>query len=349
MSAAATDDPTSAIVGRSAAATAPANLTEDVTLGALASDNSSLTIDNMANDGTLELTGAGAGVEVVVTDAGEAGQTSNILNVILSDALSNGGIDVGSVKVNDVETVDVTVNDAVQDVNADGVDDTNAAHTIDVDGDSVITINVDGAGDVTLTTTSTVLEAVNATNLTGKLTYIATVAETVVTGGSGNDTLTANAHEVKLNGGNGNDTITVLAAKDKVVVDGGAGSDTFIIAGAASNKDSYAVFKNVGSGDIFDFGTLLVGDVGDFRQAEITLSEGATESSQAFMNQAIKDLAQHEMGWFEYGGNTFIVIDKSNNTDNFQDGSDVVIMLSGVFDLGTQATFNSTSDLLEII
>ncbi len=308
-----------------------------------------LTLDNMANDGTLELTTAGEGVNVIVTDAGEAGQTSNILNVVLSDSLTNGGIDVGSVVVNDVETINVKANDAVQDADEDGKDDTNAAHTIDVDGDSVITINVEGAGDVTLTTTSTVLETVNATNLTGKLTYNALVAETVVTGGSGADILVASANEVVINGGAGNDTITIAGNVDKVVVDGGAGSDTFIIAGAASNKDSYAVFKNVGSGDIFDFGTLLASDVTDFRQAKITLSQGATESSQAYLNQAVKDLAQHEMGWFQYGGNTFIVVDKSNSAAAFQDGTDVAIMLTGLVDLSTGATFNSTSDLLEII
>lgn len=331
-------------------APAPAAITPSVSQGGQGGVAAGeLTLTEMANNGTLELTGAGAVVNVSVTDAGKAGQTSNILNVIVSDALTNGGINVGSVVVDDVETINVKANDAVQDADKDGKDDTNAAHTIDVDGDSVITINVDGAGDVTLTTTSTVLEAVNATNLTGKLTYNALVAETVVTGGFGVDTLTASANQVVINSGAGNDRITIADNVDKVVVDGGAGSDTFIIAGAASNKDSYAVFQNVGSGDIFDFGTSLAGYVTDFRQTKITLSEGATESSQAYLNQAVKDLAQNEMGWFQYGGNTFIVVDKSNSTTAFQDGTDVVIMITGLVNLDTAATFNSTSALLEII
>ena len=330
--------------------TTTAKVTVNVTTqGAAAGTAPTLTLDNMANDGTLELTTAGAGVNVIVTDADEVGQTSNILNVILSDSLTNSGINVGSVVVDDVETVDVTANDAVQDANGDGVDDTNAAHTVDVKADSVKTINVDGAGDVTLTTTSTVLTTVNAASLTGKLAYNALVAKTVVTANTGNDILTASANEVTINAGAGNDTITIADNVDKVVVDGGAGVDTFIIAGAASNKDSYAVFKNVASGDIFDFGTSLAGDVSDFLETKITLSEGATESTQAFLNQAVKDLAQHEMGWFNYGGNTFIVVDKSNSATAFEDGTDVVVMITGTVNLSTGATFNSTSDLLEII
>lgn len=321
------------------------------TNGAAAGTTPALTLNNMADNGTVELTAAGAGVNVTVKDAGAAGATNNSLNVVISDALTAAGINVGAVVVDDVETVNVTANDTVQDANEDGKDDTNAAHTAAINGDAIKTINVAGAGDVTITTNSAVLEAVNAASLTGKLTYNATVADVVVTGGSAADALTVTADGVKVNAGEGNDVIAVAAGADLAVIDGGAGNDTFDINGAASNKDSYAVFNNVASGDVFDFAAFTVGK---FVAAKVTLATGATESTQAYLNQAVTNLAADEMGWFQYGGNTFVVIDKDGNggaadLTTFEDGTDVVIMIAGLKDLSTGASFNNTNDTLEII
>ena len=350
----------------SASADVVATVTTD-TQGADAGTTPTLTLDNMANDGTLELTTAGAGVNVTVKDADDntvAGYDNNTLNVIISDAITAGGIDVGSVVVNDVENVDITVNDAFTDtigttdeygvVIGDGDDDTDAAHTINVSADAVKTITVDGAGDVTLTVNATAttgtIETVNASALTGVLNYNALVAETVVTGGSAADILTASANEIEINGGAGNDQITVADDVDKVVVDGGEGNDTFFISGAATTIDNYAVFNNVASGDTFDFSGVANGE---FQATEIALSQGATLSTQSLIGEATKTLTEGDIGWFQYDGNTFIVanIDGNGgtaNVDTYEAGFDAVIMISGLVDLGTGASFNTSTDTLEI-
>lgn len=310
------------------------------TTGAAAGGAAGLTLDNMANDGTLELTTAGAGVIVTMDDAtGDA----DTFNIIVSDSLTITGINVGSVTVDDVETVDVTVADTVQDADENGIDDTNAAHTLTVDGDAVVTLNVTGAGDITLATTSTVLETVAASTLTGKLTYTASIADLVVTTGSGADVLTANADSVVLNGGNGANTFTVNAGADLVTLTGGTGVDTFNIAGASTTESTYATISAVTSGD-----TIKFTGADSFASAAITLSAGATVTSQALMDKAINDLGANDMGWFTYNGNTFIVMDAgANGAAGFVDNEDMVVMIAGTVDLST-ASYNATSNTIEI-
>lgn len=308
-----------------------------------------LTISNMANNGTIELKGANAGRKTTVEMAAASATT---LNVMIKD---QSGTDLGNLVVDDVETIAITTTDTFTDTTgaenefgeeiADGSDDAPSSATVQVTGDAVETVTVTGAGDLALTVTAAAtLTAVNASTMTGALTYTANVAEMTVTGGSAADNITVAANEVAVNGGDGADTITINAGVDLAVIDGGAGNDTFVIAGAASNKDSYAVFNNVASGDVFDFS-----GVSDFVAAKVTLATGATESTQAYLNQAITNLAAGEMGWFQYNGNTFVVLDNSGSTTTFQDGTDVVIMIAGLKDLSTGATFNATNDTLEII
>lgn len=328
------------------ATTAPALALNVTTQGAAASTAPGLTLDNMADGGTVELTTAGNGVIVNVTDADQAGQDSNVLNVVVSDSLTASGINVGTVEVDDVETVNINLADTFVDANEDGNDDTNAVSTIDVDADAATTINVAGDADTTLTLAagSTEVDLVDASSLTGILTFTAALADLVVNGGEGNDVLTVSANGIDIDAGAGDDTIYISDDADLVTISGGAGADTFVFASenAASNIDSYAVFDDVGSGDIFDFT-----GIGDFQVAEVELADGATESSQAYLNQAVKDLAHDDMGWFQFNGNTFIVVDRSD-TDAFVDGTDQAVMITGLVDLGTSASFNTTNDTLEI-
>lgn len=211
---------------------------------------------------------------------------------------------------------------------------------------------IDGDSNLTLSTTAALLTSVDASALTGVLAYTAGVASSTLKGGTAADTLTAGASSVTVYGNAGADTISVTDNMDLVKLYGGEGADKFDFNGAASNKDSYAVIKDIATGDKIDIkgvdanngGTV---DITDFNATAITLAEGATESSQAYLNQAIKTLAQGESGWFQYGGNTFIVADISNNANSYVDGTDFAVMLTGTFDLSA-ASFNATSDIIEI-
>lgn len=305
--------------------------------------SSLLTLENMANNGTLELTAAGTGTVVTMTDATGLTDTFNIL---IGDNAGN----VGTVNVNGVETVKVTTTNTFVDTTgglngnnvavADGIDETPSAATLLVSSDKTTTVDVSGAGALSLTTASSVLTTVNATSMTGALTYTASVNSVVVTGGTVADILTANADDVRLNGANGNDILTVNAGADRVILDGGAGADTFVIAGAASTSSTYANILNVGTGDIIDFTGAT-----SFAATKVTLSAGATETTQALMDLAINNLALNQMGWFQTGGNTFIVMDASSNgITGFDDNSDMVVMITGLVDLST-ASFNVAGTL----
>lgn len=79
----------------------------------------------------------------------------------------------------------------------------------------------------------------------------------------------------------------------------------------------------------------------------MTLSTGVTESTQAYLTQAIAALGDNDAGWFQYGGNTYIVQDAGANGNTFVDGQDVVVMITGLVDLST-ASFNTSGATLEI-
>lgn len=83
---------------------------------------------------------------------------------------------------------------------------------------------------------------------------------------------------------------------------------------------------------------------------------GADETLLNYANQAIKQLAEGEMGWFQRGGNTYIVQDVAHvpvsgsvNSDTFTVGEDIVVMITGLIDLSMGASYNSTHNTLEII
>jgi S-layer protein len=336
-------------------------------------------LSNMANNGTLELTTAGVGMDVFMADS--TSTTADVFNIVLDDSLTAAGVAAGIVAVsaaaaavnqNGVETINISVDDTFVDVTGaldefgaaigDGVDDTNAVFSLTVTDSatttsSYSTVNVTGAGDLTLTTATNVatsnLTTVDASTMTGILTYTTTAANMTVTGGSAADVITANTNGVTINGGAGNDTLVVADNMDLVKLNGGAGTDTFDINGASSNKSNYAVIQDAASGDIINLAG-VDGNAGAttnltaFNATQITLAQGATESTQAYLDQAMTTLANGAVGWFQYNGNTFVTADVGGDSANsFVDGTDFVIMLTGTYDLST-ASFNATSDTLEL-
>ncbi|MCJ8335889.1 MAG: hypothetical protein MJH10_16885, partial [Epibacterium sp.] len=208
------------------------------------------------------------------------------------------------------------------------------------------TLDIGGAGDLNLTVAANAtLTTVDGGDMTGVLTYTANNANMTVTGGSGNDQLTvsATADSGTFNGGAGNDTFMVAASADLVTLNGGAGADTFDFNGVSTTDSNYAVIQGVDSGDTIDLGDL---GVNAFNSTAVTLSVGATETTQAFQEAAVNTLAMNAAGFFQTGGNTFIVADRDGTTD-YNGGLDFTVVITGLVDLST-ASFNATDSTLEI-
>lgn len=312
-----------------------------VTNGTTSSAGNALRLNNLTNNSTVVLAGAQAGttagsIEANIADAGTNG--ADVLNLVVEtqdDAILNTvtTLDAGTLVANDVETINVDSTTA----DADGGD-----NVLTLDADSATNVTVTGAADLDLTISNAAdLTLVDASTMMGDFTYIADVADVEVNGGAGADDLTAAASDVTLNGGAGNDTLTVNVGANRVELFGGEGNDRFEIAGASSSSSTYAIIRDINAGDQIEFAGATA-----FRQAEVTLSEGATESTQAYANEAIADLAANEMGWFQFGGNTFIVMDAGADTNSFVDAQDMIVMINGEVDLST-ASFND-SGIIEI-
>ena len=76
-----------------------------------------------------------------------------------------------------------------------------------------------------------------------------------------------------------------------------------------------------------------------FKSAKVTL--GDTAVFQDYANAAINALLTTEAGWFQFGGNTYVVADMGAETTAFTNAQDFVIKLTGLVDL-TNASFNVT-------
>jgi S-layer protein len=152
-----------------------------------------------------------------------------------------------------------------------------------------------------------------------------------VTGGSGVDTITTGSGADTITSGAGNDIINSGTGLD--IIFGGAGADTFII-NANTNKNGYASIMDAGSGDVLRF-TGVLGMT--FDSASIKL--GATAGFSDFCDVAAQsptaaNSGQAAAGWFQFGGNTYVVVDVSNST-SFVNGTDMIVQLTGTVDLST--------------
>ena len=314
-----------------------------------ATGTGTLALTKMANNGTLELTGAGTGATVTMLDATSGADTFNIVTKLSTHAIS-----YGTVTVADVETIGITTTDTeasmIQTASLTLAAD--KATTVNLFGNAALNLTLAGSTAVTLVDGSTHTGALIMTANNGA------AAGMELCGGDGADVLTTSGNGDVIVGNGGADQITV-AIGDNLKIIGGAGADKFTITGSSSTDSVYTVFQaavgdttNVGvtSGDQFVLNSTVSGQAIKFVSTAITLSVGAAPSSQAFIAKAIQDLGVDEMGWFQYGGNTFIVREGNTNTLAYDaaDG-DQVVMIVGLVDLGTGASYNATSNILEIV
>lgn len=304
-----------------------------VTTGAEAAGGT-LTMDGFTSGGTLTLTSATGGGSYVVSSAAFATPTTDVFNIALSSA---AGIAAGSVTVNKVETINLSANTTT----AGGND------SLTLVADSVKAVTISGNANLNLTSNNTTQTSVDASAMTGALTYTTagTTAETV-TGGSGADQLTAKAGTVAdtLNGGAGADTLTANAGMDMLT--GGAGNDTFVVQTPSANVNTYATITDASAGDILK---LAVVGTDAFTTAKVTL--GSTAVFQDYANAVVAaggdGSTNGAIGWFQFAGDTYVVesLHNGGTTPSFVNGTDLVVKLAGLHDLST-ASFNSAGTLL---
>ncbi|WP_288381749.1 DUF4214 domain-containing protein [uncultured Massilia sp.] len=283
-----------------------------------------LTLDKMLNNATVQLDAASM-VEVKLVDTtGTADVVNFIANASASSAVTAKG----------VETINVTTN-------------TGFTSTIALAADAAKTVKVAGAGNTTLTldASTKAVTSIDGSAATGKLVITSSAASDAVavtiTGGSGADILTAAGNKADvLIGGAGADTL--VAGSGLATLTGGAGNDLFKIGVASQNVNSYATITDFAAGDLIQF----VGAT-SFTSAKVSLGETAV--FQDYANAAVNNLSANQIGWFTFGGNTYVVADMgANSTAGFVDGQDFIVKLTGTVDL-SQASFNTQYGTIGLI
>lgn len=336
------------------------------------SSGTGLTLGNMGANGTLSLTGTSTAFTVNLADATG---TSDVFNLLLG-GISNTAVNFGTVTVAAVETVNV----AIANANSAPTAQTQVLELVNTAARSVV---VTGNAGLALTFAGTALTSFDAsavtlggtTYTTGALASAATLsggagADTInaanatkavtINGGAGNDTITGSSTVGStLNGGDGNDTINGGAGADTIngglgndiisgglgldMLTGGGGNDTFNIV-APTNGNTYATITDANAGDILSF---VNQGTETFASAPIAL--GDTAAFQDFLAAAAAGTTGSTNGafsWFVFGGNTYVVQDRSD-LPNFVNGTDVVVRMNGVVNMST-ATLSTGANTLTI-
>lgn len=292
-----------------------------------------LVLDKMANNGTVVLTANGL---IQVNVDGAASSTTDAFNVLLS---SSSNLNAGTLTIAEVETINVNAVDTET-----GSNPTKNSNSLTLTADKATTVNVTGAQDLALTLTgSTKVTLIDGSSMTGNLTVtsVNTTSATTIKGGSGADVLIAATGTTadKLFGGGGNDVLVANAGLTEMT--GGAGNDVFRIATASQNVNSYATILDFQAGDL-----IQIAGIGSFTSAKVTL--GATAVFQDYANAAINSLGANGAGWFQYGGDTYIVADMGTNGTAFNNGEDFIVKIAGLVDL-SNASFNDTYDTIALV
>jgi len=182
-----------------------------------AGTGNTLTINNLADNGTFVFTDTSTVTAIAVKDA--AYSATNTLNTVIT---STGAVNAGILQADGVETIKVTATDT---------DTTAHADTLAIRGDALKTVTVSGSAGLTLShnTDGTTVTSVDASAVAGAFGYTAPAfaAAATVTGSA----TAANS-------------VTLTAAAAAVTYNGGAGADDVVIA----NTNSLANVINLGNG-----------------------------------------------------------------------------------------------------
>lgn len=312
-------------------------------------------------------TNVAAGVGLTVLAAPGGAHT-----VTLADA--TGKADSFNLTFKSANALDLSTNGitlaGVETINITNTDTNTTAHTnkLNLTADSVTSIVVTGNAGLDLAgSTYAKVTSFDASGITGAskdaaalaVTYVSgntTVAEAVtIKGGAGNDSLTGSATaNDTIFGGDGVDTIVYTGGTD--VFTGGAGKDIFTV-GATGTKTSYLTIADATAGDTIDLSAVTTVAVGALTAAAVKGAQvklGAAATFDQYLDAAANNGAgavgvgagNTKMAWFQFGTDTYVVVDDTVGTNTFVSGTDSVVKLTGLVDL-TTAT-NSAADVLTL-
>lgn len=290
---------------------------DHVAVGAL--DDDALTLNNMGNGGLLEYVAA-PGQDVTVSVKGADTGKTDVLNVTIAD---DEAVTAGKLTVANVETINITADDT--DLGEDGP----VQHTMTLAADKATAVNISGDAELVLTLTdSNKITKIDASGNTGGLTVDLTNitneanAFVTLTGSSADDTITMGIGNV-ITGGEGNDIFTATAAGDtpaaatsfSTIMDFEAG-DKLAITGMTTLADKVAL------------------------TAEMTFDEA--------VNKALGTSTNGTAAWFEYQGNTYVVLDAvdTEGTEAFAQ-NDYIVKLNGIIDLSDAVVASNQLSLPE--
>lgn len=279
---------------------------------------------------------------VVTAGTATVALASNSTVTIAGDLVTNDGTLVVNVKdaatgENDVLNLVIAGDDSVGDatvvVEAEGVETVNLDITGDDDED-INTYSLDLTNDelVTLNIAGNDIAEFSAA---GTMEDLATIDASDNTAGVIID-VSALAQKVEITGTVEDDTFTV---GDNAEVTGNGGNDTFVI-NAPTGGQKYSTILDANKDDVLDF-SIITAD--SFTTSKITLA--GTAVFQDYLDAGANKTAG-DISWFEWSGDTFVVLD-NNGAATFQNGVDVVVKLTGAVDL-SQAVFNDGLDTLTL-
>jgi len=126
----------------------------------------------------------------------------------------------------------------------------------------------------------------------------------------------------------------------------GAGADVVTISAAGANVNTYTTIADSAAGDTIGFVNL---GVEKFMSAKVALANTAVfqDYANAVIQAGANASVNGAFGWFQFGGDTYLVEsrhDASTNNASFINGTDMLIKLTVLIDLST-ATGAVTSAL----
>jgi len=308
-------------------------------------------IDNIGANSSVTTRAASAG-NTLTANLKDATGKSDVIGLIVK---ANATADFGTIAAPGVETVNVTFDDTTttsKNTATLAVTD-NAAQTMTVSGDyNAAVMTVTDLSELTTFDAGafvggvTVDLSANAKSLTVKggggadvLTFGAKGGNTITTG--------AGADTVNIGLGNGN-TIDLGAGKDVLnlgnatnnAITLGADADTVNVTGVPTNGQSYSTIADFAKGDVIDL--TGVTDV-TFVTTKVTLA--GTAVFQDYLDAVVAAGAAGTSGWFQFGGDTYVVADVGGDSATFTNAEDFVLKLTGAIDL-SKATFDDVTDTI---
>lgn len=277
-----------------------------------------LTLNNMGNGGLLEYVDTPTQDVTVSVKGADTGKT-DVLNVTIADDMT---VTAGKLTVADVETINITADDT--DLGEDELPVDHTMNLIATTGENAITVNVSGDATLDLDLTGSAnITKIDASGNTGGLTVsLKSFADVTLTGSSADDGITM---------GIGN------------VITGGEGKDTFTATAAGTTPkaaESFSTIMDFGVGDKLEISGM--GGLADkvAVTAEMTFDEA--------VNKALGASTAGKAAWFEYQGNTYVVLDAADaaDTEAFAQ-SDYIVKLNGIIDLSDAVVASNQLSLPE--